>query len=130
MKISRSRKKRARRRRIGAPPFSKREQQTLVNRVMGLGRQRAKVISMLPLGPFWSFVGYSRADLIAHLERRHRQGCILCGADHPGDRPVIVHIDPLALAFNGVSLQKLMQLSNIGLGHARCNRKLGTNPLT
>jgi hypothetical protein len=97
---------------------------------MTLGKQRAASLNMLPLGPFWSFVGYSRKDLIAHLERRHLQGCLLCGADHPGDYPVIVHLDPLAIAHNSVSLQSLMQLSNIGLGHARCNRKLGTKPLT
>lgn len=130
MKTSRSRKRRARRQRIGAPPFSKREQHILVNRVMTLSKKRAEAIGMLPLGPFWAFVGYSRGDLIAHLENRHRQGCLLCGADHPGDHPEIVHIDPLAIANNGASLQNLMQLSNIGLGHARCNRKLGAKPLS
>ncbi len=115
---------------VGAPPWSKLERQRLVQRVRTLADHRAKSIDCLPLGPLWAFVGYQRDELLDHLLRRHRQGCLICGDIFArDDRFEICHIDPLAEATNGVTLQRLMALTNIGLAHIECNMRLGARRL-
>ena len=115
----------------GGPPWSSAQRDRLVKRVRIAVHTRAKKLDIRPLGPILDFVGYGGADLIKHLERRHLQGCLVCGNDlAPGEPFEICHIDPLAGADDAGRLAALMQLSNIGLAHVDCNVRLGARPVT
>lgn len=110
-------------------PFDKATEEVLIHRLRHLAYQAAERIGLLPLGPLWAFVGYDRAELLEHLERRHLQGCLICGQELDG-RPVVCHIDPLGAAHDGASLQRLMALENFGFGHDSCNRRLGARSIS
>lgn len=112
------------------PPWSQAQRARLVRRVRRAAHHRARKLDVLPLGPMLDFVGYNGAELVEHLERRHAQGCLVCGNDiAPGEPFEICHIDPLACALDAGRLVTLMQLSNIGLAHVACNVRLGSRPL-
>lgn len=114
----------------GGPPWSAAERELLVARVRSAVHRRARRLDVLPLGPMLDFVGYGGAELVEHLERRHAQGCLVCGNDLAPDEPFeICHIDPLACALDAGRLVTLMQLSNIGLAHVACSVRLGKSPL-
>ena len=88
---------------------------------MGIGR----------IGPMKTFAGYDGDELVAHLERRHLQGCLICGNDiAPDERIEISHVTPLSLAVDAGSLKALMALSNFGLAHVACNARLGERAIT
>lgn len=112
------------------PPWSKAQRDRLVKRVRIAVHTRAKKLDIRPLGPMLDFVGYGGAELVEHLERRHRQGCLVCGNDlAPGEPFEICHIDPLCEAIDAGRLAALMQLSNLGLAHVSCNVRLGARPV-
>ncbi len=76
------------------------------------------------------FAGYNGRMIVDHLERRHAQGCLICGNEIANDeRFEVCHIDPLAGARDRGSLARLMALDNIGLSHVSCNLRLGTRPV-
>jgi len=116
----------------GPPPWSTEERHRLIKRVRGALYRRAHAINTLPvrqLGGLEAFCGYGGAELVEHLERRWRQGCLICGAPFTGEPFEICHIDPLAEATDGIRLRELMELPNIGLSHISCNRRLGARPI-
>lgn len=103
----------------------------LVNRVRTMLTGRARRLNTLPVGDLGGLAicGYTAGELLEHLEVRHRQGCLLCGAPFSrGECFEVCHIDPRE-AHDGAELVELMQLTNIGLSHISCNRRLGRRPL-
>lgn len=115
---------------VGAPPWSADDRDRVVQHVQQLAHQRAADLDLLPLGPLAAFVGYDGAELASHLERRHRQGCLICGAPLATDeRFEICCIDPLHQATGGATLQTLMALTNIGLAHVDCKTRQADRPL-
>ena len=99
-------------------------------RVRRAANLRAAKLDTAPIGPMANFVGYNGAQLVEHLQRRHAQGCLICGNDLvPGEVFEICHIDPLVEATDAAHLAALMALSNIGLAHVACNVRLAARPL-
>ncbi len=111
---------------VGPPPWSTRDRNQLVARVRRATNFRAKKLGIGRIGSMKSFVGYNGAELVAHLERRHLQGCLICGHDlAPAEPFEICHISPLSTAHDPARLVAMMALPNIGLAHVACNARLG-----
>lgn len=115
-----------------APAWSSEEAAELVARVRRHLSRRARDIGTLPvrqLGGLEGLVGYNATELLEHLERRLLQGCLICGRQlEAGERFEVCHIDP-RVARDGAELVELMRLTNLGLSHISCNRRLGSRPL-
>lgn len=118
--------------RNNAPPWSSADAANLVARVRRHLSRRAQYLGTLPvrqLGGLEDFIGYTADELVEHLERRWLQGCLICGRQlEAGVGFEVCHIDPRE-AHDGAELVELMRLTNLGLSHISCNRRLGLKPI-
>lgn len=83
---------------------------------------------MKPYGCF-RLLGYTRSELVRHLETCLLGGCVIC-REPITDKWHIAHLKPIAHAKGPEEVLQLFQLKNLSVAHPVCNIRLGATDIS